>query len=90
MSLPAHHFHGSVTVILSKTAQKPVDKKRPLQLQMEKSEEMQKKKGLFEEAAAFFSLKYPPHLGKSVRRLCRGGVKEGTSVTIRICSVYVA
>lgn len=43
MSLPAHHFHGSVTVILSKTAQKPVDKKRPLQLQMEKSEERQKK-----------------------------------------------
>lgn len=42
------------------------------------------------EAVVCFWLKYPLHPGKSNQEICKSSVKERTSVTIRICSVYVA
>lgn len=45
---------------------------------------------LHEKDTVFSRLKCPLHLGKRDHKICKNGVKERTSVTIRICSVYIA
>lgn len=93
MSLPAYHFHGSVTVILSKTAQNLLIK-AAAENTNERERAGKKTGGRHEEEAGFFfvffNLSSHYKQVRSIHRKRRAGETGRTSVTIRICSVYVA
>lgn len=80
MSLPAYHFHGSVAVILSKTAQKLLIKaatENTNERERAGKKNVKKTGGRHEEAEGFFfNLSTHYTEVRSVRRICRGGETE--------------